>query len=269
MSTDVDGVCEEFEGCKLHVEKKISDKELFKHPPSLFGDCPICFLEMPTHRTGMKYKACCGKIICSGCIYAPVYDDQGNKVDKHKCPFCRIPTPTSDKEINDMLIKRVEAGDPIAIYNRGNYFRDGRNGFPQDCTKALELYHRAAQLGYAPAYLNIGYAYDVGEGVEVDKEKARHYYELAAIGGNEVARNNLGTWEKREGNIDRALKHYMIAVRSGHDDSLKRIKHMYTDGQATKDEYTKALRSYQEYLDEIKSSQRDKAAAASERFRYY
>ena len=44
---------------------------------------------------------------------------------------------------------------------------------------------------------------------------------------------------------------------------------MYTNGKATKEDYTTALRAYQEYLGEIKSVQRDKAAAASERYRYY
>ena len=56
--------------------------------------------------------------------------------------------------------------------------------------------------------------------------------------------------------------------------SLKIIKLMYREGEATKDDYTKALRSYQEYLDEIKSDQRDKAAAsniniANGRYKYY
>ena len=36
------------------------------------------------------------------------------------------------------------------------------------------------------------------------------------------------------------------------------------DGDATKEVYTKALRSYQAYLDEIKSDQRDEAAAADD-----
>ena len=48
MSTsDVDGVCGEFEGCKLDVEKKISDEELFNQPPLLHEDYPICFQRFP------------------------------------------------------------------------------------------------------------------------------------------------------------------------------------------------------------------------------
>ena len=115
----------------------------------------------------------------------------------------------------------------------------------------------------------IGVEYYFGRNVEVDKEKAKHYYELAAIGGNTVARHYLGNMEGAAGNFDRAMKHHMIAVKSGEADSLEMIKDMYSKGYATKEDYTKALKLYQEYLDEIKSPQRDKAAATYEDCRYY
>ena len=136
--------------------------------------------------------------------------------------------------------------------------------------KALKLFHQAAKLGYAEAYTSIGIAYDVGKGVEIDEKKATHYYELAAIGGNVEARYSLGIEEAQAGNFDRALKHYMIAVGSGNSDSLQSIQRLYSHGYVTKEVYTNALQSYQAYLGEIKSDQRDKAAACSKRdFRYY
>ena len=61
----------------------------------------------------------------------------------------------------------------------------------------------------------------------------------------------------------------MIAVEFGNNESLKKIKQMYTNGHATKDDYAKALRAHQAYQDEIKSDQRDKAAASSDTFKYY
>ena len=105
--------------------------------------------------------------------------------------------------------------------------------------------------------------------MEVDKEKAKHFYGLAAMKGDADARYNLATTEKNAGNINRALKHYMIAVQGGDSVSLDTIKVLYKYELATKENYTKALRSYQEYLGEIKSPQRDKAAAAHEDYRYY
>ena len=177
--------------------------------------------------------------------------------------------PKSNEEASKRLNTLVEAGDPIAIYNLGVYYWNGRDGFPQDYKRALELYHRATELSYAKAYCNIAYSYDTGSGVDVDKEKATHYYELAAMRGGSMARHNLAANEGRAGNHGRALRHYMIAVRDGFSDSLERIKQLYTTGFATKEDYTTALRSYQMYLSEIKSKQRDEAAAADEKYRYY
>ena len=247
---------------------ELHDEKLFKNLPSQYGDCPICFIRIPTLSTGRRYKSCCGKIICSGCMYAPVYDNQGNEVDNTKCPFCRTPATTHEEAI-EREKKRMESDDAEAIYNTGCHYLEGFNGYPIDYTKALELWHRAADLEFAEAYNNIGALYNNGYGVEVNEKKAVHYYELAAMMGNEVARNNLGNMEKKAGNYKRALRHFMIAVSSGNTESLNMIKEMYSNGFATKEDYTKALQSYQAYLLEIKCAQRDEAAAFSDNFKYY
>ena len=78
---------------KKQCERRVAelhDEKLFKQPPPE-EDCPICFILLPTLRTGYRYMSCCGKTICSGCMHAPIYDDQGNEVDNEKCPFCRTP----------------------------------------------------------------------------------------------------------------------------------------------------------------------------------
>ena len=103
----------------------------------------------------------------------------------------------------------------------------------------------------------------------MDKKKGKHYCELSAMGGFAIARYHLGNTEKNAGNMDKALKHYMIAVGFGHDESLTQIKKLFMKGHVTKDEYSKALKAYQEYLGEIKSDQRDAAAAYDEEFKYY
>ena len=154
-------------------------------------DCPICFLPLPLLGSGFKYNICCGKIICSGCIYAPVYDDLGNIIDiaggGGKCPFCRTPAPDSEKEIVKRIKKRVEVGDAEAMFNMGCCYSNGEYGLPRDYCKALELWHRAGELGIADAFCNIGKAYHTGRGVERDQKKADHYYELAARGGHVIA----------------------------------------------------------------------------------
>ena len=249
--------------CRLRVAE-LHEEALFKQPPPQLEDCPICFLRMPSLATGWKYSTCCGKIICSGCVYvgALVGDDK-------LCPFCRTPAPFSDEENIKRVKKRVEVGDAGAFYNLGCDYAEGMYGMPQDLDKALELLYRAGELGHAASYCNIGYAYFNGEGVERDKQKAKHYWELAAMGGDVHARHNLGTVETCSGNMNKALKHYMIAVGSGYHDSLMNIKQLYSKGFATKDDYAKALKAYQAYLVEVKSDQRDEAAAYNEGNKYY
>ena len=239
----------------------ISDNDLFKQPPPK-EDCPICHLRLPLVESGSMYYECCGKIICSGCAYAPVYDNLGNKIIEEKCPYCRTPAHKSIEKLNEGLQKRVEVGDAEAIFSSGCNYRNGEDGFPQDDVKAFELFVRAGELGSAEAYCHLGHAYENGRGVENDEKKANHYYKLAAIEGNEVARYNLGIKEENSGNMNRALKHYMIAAEGGEPDSLKQIQKLYTNGHATKDDYAQALRAYQTYLAEIKSAQRDAVVAA-------
>jgi len=253
---------------------ELHDEKLFKQPPPA-DDCPICFLRIPVLQRGeiymgSRYYECCGKVICSGCCWAPLYDHQGNEVVNKKCPYCRTPELHSEEEIVKKYKKRVEAGDPLAIHDTGCWYKHGIYGYPQDYSKTLEHWHRAGGLGFAKSNTNIGYAYKYGEGgVGVDENKAKHYYEVAAMQGDAQARHNLGLAEGRAGNMGRALKHFMIAIRDGKSDSLKCIQDMYSHGYATKEDYTKALQSYQTYLSEIKSRQRDEAAAADEKFRYY
>ena len=115
----------------------------------------------------------------------------------------------------------------------------------------------------------VGNAYVFGRGVERDEKKAIHYWELAAMGGDENARHNLGIFENNAGNYERALKHFMIAVGSGYNVSLKPVKQLCMRGRAKKDDYAKALQAYQAYLSEVKSDQRDAAQAADEEYKYY
>ena len=245
-------------------DDELHDIELFKQPPPP-EDCLICMLLLPSLFTGSKYNSCCGKRICSGCIYAVALSDE----NEQKCPFCRTPAPKTDEEITKRTNKYVELGDAQAMFNLGRHYALALYGLPRDDERALELWHRAEELGYAGAYHNIADAYRNGNGVERDMKKAIHYYELAAIRGHTQARHNLGVFGMHGGNCDRALKHFIIAAGGGEKASLSTIQEMFKHGMATKEDYTQALRAYQAYLGDIKSPQRDEAAAFSEEYKYY
>ena len=254
---------------KKQCERRVAelhDEKLFKQPPQLEEDCPICFMRLPTLGSGRTYMSCCGKVICSGCIHA--FQSRITRKKEEVCPFCRISLPKLDEMIK-RFEKRIDLNDARAIYSMGCCYAQGKYGLPRNRAKALELWHQAGELGSNESLNNIGIAYEFGRGVDVDMKKAVYYYELGAMGGHAFARTNLGLTEMKAGNMDRALKHYMIVVRDGSLESLENIKFCCFDGFATKDDYAKALCSYQAYLDEIKSDQRDEAAAAKDDYKYY
>ena len=102
-------------------------------------------LPLPFLETGKKYKVCCGKVICSGCIHAVTLRDNGVGL----CPFCRTPTPTSasEEEMIEMYNKRVEVGDAHAMYILGSCYDAGSHGLLQHRAKALEHWQQAGELG--------------------------------------------------------------------------------------------------------------------------
>jgi hypothetical protein len=237
------------------------------------------------------FKLCCGKLICDGCIVA-IEEESYGRSKTSLCAFCREPTsnseeedikrmkklmeagnadaflnfaecyardPTSAEEEVKQIKKLVEAGNAYAIYNLAGYYADGDGGMPQDFAKANELVLRAGELGCGAAYHNLGNSYYNGEGVEVDKKKATHYWELAAMNGDVEARHNLGYMEKEAGNHHRAMKHFILAAKAGLKDSLDAIKQGFMIGIVTKDEYANTLRAYQEIQDEMKSDTRERA----------
>eukprot|EP00956_Cyclotella_meneghiniana_P032839 scaffold91708_cov28-Cyclotella_meneghiniana.AAC.1 len=98
-------------------------------------------------------------------------------------------------------------------------------------------------------------------------KKAVHHWQIAAMMGNMQARHNLGCAEAKNGNYNRAMRHFMISAMCGDEDALNDIKEGFRSGHVTKQDFEKALRDYQASCDETKSEQRDKAAVIMARGR--
>ena len=239
--------------CKIRAVQ-LHDEALFKEPP-LPEDCPICMLPLPLTEGEVQFQSCCGKMICRGCIYAMVEREGVNTL----CAFCRTPDPNSAKECIKRLEKRMDKGNAAAFSMLAGFYAEGDMGLPQDWLKANELYLKAGELGCDEAYFNLGNAYDDGEGVDIDEEKAKHYWELAAMNRDVTARHNLGVIEEGAGNDERAFKHYILAASAGHPESLAVVKEGFMKGHVTKDEYKSTLRAYHECQTEMKSEARDAA----------
>ena len=87
--------------------------------------------------------------------------------------------------------------------------------------------------------------------------------EQAAIGGHVFARHNLGVVEEQNGNIERAVKHYIVAANLGFHLSMEALKKCYQEGMISKDDFASVLRAHQAALGAMKSPQRDEAKEAA------
>jgi len=242
--------------CERRVAE-LYDEQLFKEVEP--EECPICMLTMPHETNTSVFMPCCGKSICCGCIYAMKMSE-----GKDLCPFCRMPPASSDEYVVHInsLKNLMDKGNGDAFNHLAGCYADGMMGLIQDYGKANKLYLKAGELGCAQAYYNLGNQYCFGRGAEIDQKKAKHYYELAAIGGNVDARHNLGCLEGAASHDQRAYKHMIIAARAGYKSSLDRVKLGFMEGLIAKDEYANTLRAYQKRRKEMKSDERDKAAVS-------
>ena len=202
---------------------------------------------------------CCGKRVCIECMNLSAEEMASGNMKKW-CLLCRVPLHKSTIEFFERVKKRMKQNDPEAYYELGDAYNRGRWHLPQDDRKAFELFKQSSELGSCRAQYESGYAYYYGEGVEKNVKKAIHHWKLAAIGGHEQARYNLGAIEGNNGNVERSVKHYIIAARAGHEYSLAGVKEGFMKGDVAKEEYADTLRAYQKAQDDMKSDMRDEFA---------
>ena len=195
--------------------------------------------------------SCCSKMVCNGCDYANV-----TTTGKYSCPFCREPAPDSE-EYDRRMLKRMKANDPAALRAVGvKLYHEG------DYDRAFEYCTKAAELGDLDAHYRLGMMYWKGVGVVKDEEKSNHHWEKAAIGGHPYARHNLGYYEEKNGNTERAVKQFIIAANLGHEDSMKALWKHYSAGNITKEDLDGTLRTHQAAIDATKSPEREKVEEA-------
>ncbi len=239
------------EECKNRVDE-LHDKELFTQPDgSHRGECPLCFLPMPLDRQKFGFWSCCSKLVCDGCVYANFISS-----GKLSCPFCRELVVGKEEE-KKRIMERIKANDPAALLHMGTKHCD-----EGDFDTAFEYWTKAAELGDASAHFGLSILYQQGCSVEKDVEKEVYHLEKAAIGGHPEARNNLAAVEHYNGNIERAVKHSIIAANLGHELSMKKLWEYYKLGNVTKEKLEATLHTHHAALDEMKSHEREAAEKA-------
>ena len=241
--------------CKKRMAE-IRDDRLFTQPEeSYLGECPICCLPLSLDMTKSRMMACCSKRICMGCNYGNKQREIEQGLEQ-RCAFCREPVSFTQEEDRQREMNRAEANDPVGLFQVGA--KCSKEG---DYEGSIQYLTKAAALGHADAHYLLSLLYREGLGVEMNEKKEVYHLEEAAIGGHPDARNNLGCNEARNERYERATKHFIIAAKLGHNESLEGVKEGFADGYVSKEDYESALRGHQAAVDETKS---EKRAAAYE-----
>ena len=234
------------ENCKKRAAELRDDELLFKQPEGThMGDCPICCLPLPLDEERYLTYECCSKVVCKGCLFASGLSARGLS-----CPFCRSDIRTA-KKIAKLRMKRVKANDPHSLYLHG--LEQYNKGY---YSRAFEYLSKAAELGDAQAHFKLAMVYCLGHGVEKDEKKEIYHHEQAAIGGHPNARLFLGEHEYRKKNLDRAVKHWIIAATQGDGYGIKMLMLGFKMGFVEKDDLDSAFRAHKVAVDATKSPQR-------------
>ncbi|ACP23970.1 hypothetical protein contains peptidoglycan binding domain [Sinorhizobium fredii NGR234] len=142
------------------------------------------------------------------------------------------------------LLTAAKGGDPLAYYEIGTRFTEGR-GVKEDLVEAGKWYQRAADAGVVPAAYRLANLYEKGAGVARDAAKAKALYQKAAEAGNASASHNLAVMlaSGRDGAPDlaAAAKWFEKAADLGVRDSQFNLAVLYARGngvaQSLEDSY--------------------------------
>ena len=150
--------------------------------------CPIC-LDNDDDATvdGNVPGMCsaCGQCYCGACNTADLVARSPN------CPTCRAPFNVSGEEKFTRWWKLVHDRSPgrhtpPALFNLG-YSYDIGEGVEEDHVEAAKWFRKAAEAGDAKGQYSLGLMYDTGKGVEQDFSKALKCFQLAGAQGFEHA----------------------------------------------------------------------------------
>ena len=147
----------------------------------------------------------------------------------------------------ELYTRAAEQGYATATSNIGFMYEEGK-GVKQNYEKAAELYMKAAEQGSRAAQNNLGHLYSIGKGVPQNYEKAVEFYTKAADQGYALAENNLGfMYEKGYGvpkDYAKAMELYEKAAAQGNALAINNIGAMYANGLGVEQDYAKAIEYY-------------------------
>ncbi len=148
--------------------------------------------------------------------------------------------------------KALELGKTEANFYLGVMY-DWESYPEQDFEKARAYYEAAGENPYA--YVALGFNYYFGQGVEVDQEKGKEYFDKAIALGCMDGYYGLGQIASDEGDLTTAMEDYEMAAEKGAEplymgEAMSQIGGMYYLGNGVEQDYVKAAEWYEKAVNQ-------------------
>jgi TPR repeat protein len=118
--------------------------------------------------------------------YYKPFAEKGNTHAQNNLGAFLLQRKDSDKDQKEAVkwfARAVKFGDPLATCNLGCVYRDGLAGTQKNYGEALELFNKAASLGFAGGHMFVADMYCRGLGVQKNIVlMAEHYHDAAVTG---------------------------------------------------------------------------------------
>jgi len=144
------------------------------------------------------------------------------------------------------LRQAAEKGNAEAQFRLGVIYGNGDEGVELDQQQAMAWFSQAARQGHENALITMAWMYANGAGVDVDEQKARELYLMAADHGSAKAQYVVGTMFRfaqfgAEKDIPRALHYYTESANQGFATAQFALGKMLVEGKLVQKDTITAL----------------------------
>ncbi|HEY9678773.1 MAG TPA: tetratricopeptide repeat protein [Drouetiella sp.] len=146
-------------------------------------------------------------------------------------------------ELGQAELKELAAeGEPYALLALGSKYLNGSEGLERSQSKGFECYLKAAEKGLPFAQILAGQHYRDGDGVEVNKDEAKKWFQKAAVQNAPPAMHELALYHMDEGRLDDAVELLHEAAELGFSSSQFQLGNLYEFDKTIGKNYPEAFK---------------------------
>jgi len=140
----------------------------------------------------------------------------------------------------------AEQGNAEAQFRLGVMYGNGDDGIEMDQQKAMSWFSQAARQGHENALITMAWMYANGAGVEVDENRARELYLLAADHGSAKAQYVVATMYRfaqfgADRDLAKSLRYYTESADQGFATAQFALGKLLVEGKLVEKDLTTAL----------------------------